>query len=778
MNKRKKMQASANGNNDAQAPRSKRAHKKQAQIEGKQEASHLEMEVLESNAEKGLERKDLNQKRAKNNASEESRLVLESAPPSASQIEERTSSQSMQHETSAFGSPVLSQMRPSQLRSFKVMELSTLSEPQKIVAPPSDTPKLLNVLVHDTKDRECSSIVQAQKQNMDQDSANGEGEDAFFCNGLAVIENRPGSIKVNKVGGEQCFVHLGTKTKMPRDSKAPVSSVVGREQLLNDPQAPTFPLAERKELLYDLSENIQSTQGEKNLSYPGCLQAAARVPIQTEPRASPCIISSQEVSKLQVLGPEPKPESGSQSKSPIILDLVQVPEKAEVTGEAGDRHSEGLENNHLNPLHVCSWATQQDEKRYQSAKAHDESGKEPLDCTPFYLVMPTVMDAGLTGATSETQSPKHLTSSPAQVQAALHESARTSHPSITQGPASFTAEQVTGDLSEETDLPDMSRPSLFPSIFSRVTLQEESSRVQAKENGVVEIELKPDKTPLTVHKPLPRVLLTRLENLRGYSEQKTAVGALGSLPPETLVKDTDERNPVLLIQKPLVQEASQLTQQVLSDASTRTGETLIVSGALGPAVSASQEDGPMTSGYAPVSHSNVPAARTDSCHAEGQTQDCRSPSQKQIKKCLDKGGSEDIRTQCPENRRLPIPVRGSRSPEPALPLTNDVQSEIWISDTQFREDLQKEPCLCSPHVATEYRKDLSKEMLCSSQTITDQDGTQIVQGLIVELSNLNRLIMNTHRDLECIRRLRHRRGRPGAKYLPHTGFISKKRKEM
>ncbi|XP_049731414.1 LOW QUALITY PROTEIN: break repair meiotic recombinase recruitment factor 1 [Elephas maximus indicus] len=44
-----------------------------------------------------------------------------------------------------------------------------------------------------------------------------------------------------------------------------------------------------------------------------------------------------------------------------------------------------------------------------------------------------------------------------------------------------------------------------------------------------------------------------------------------------------------------------------------------------------------------------------------------------------------------------------------------------------------------------------------------EDATDIVCGLIMELSNLNRLIMSTHRDLEAFKRLSYRKGKPAGK---------------
>uniref|UniRef100_A0A2K5W4A0 Break repair meiotic recombinase recruitment factor 1 n=1 Tax=Macaca fascicularis TaxID=9541 RepID=A0A2K5W4A0_MACFA len=51
----------------------------------------------------------------------------------------------------------------------------------------------------------------------------------------------------------------------------------------------------------------------------------------------------------------------------------------------------------------------------------------------------------------------------------------------------------------------------------------------------------------------------------------------------------------------------------------------------------------------------------------------------------------------------------------------------------------------------------------ASEASRMEDATNIVHGLIVELSNLNRLIMGTHRDLEAFKRLNYRKTKPGGK---------------
>ncbi|XP_061469818.1 break repair meiotic recombinase recruitment factor 1 isoform X3 [Rhineura floridana] len=49
-----------------------------------------------------------------------------------------------------------------------------------------------------------------------------------------------------------------------------------------------------------------------------------------------------------------------------------------------------------------------------------------------------------------------------------------------------------------------------------------------------------------------------------------------------------------------------------------------------------------------------------------------------------------------------------------------------------------------------------------------EDATDVVCGLIKELSNLNRLIMSAHRDLDSFKRMKFRRNRQFGKLLPHS----------
>ncbi|XP_053152439.1 break repair meiotic recombinase recruitment factor 1 isoform X2 [Hemicordylus capensis] len=72
------------------------------------------------------------------------------------------------------------------------------------------------------------------------------------------------------------------------------------------------------------------------------------------------------------------------------------------------------------------------------------------------------------------------------------------------------------------------------------------------------------------------------------------------------------------------------------------------------------------------------------------------------------------------------------------------------------------------------------ERICDS--FKQEDATDVVCGLIKELSNLNRLIMSKHRDLDSYKRLKFRRNRQSGKILLHnmnnmTSAV-KKRKEM
>ncbi|XP_021564906.1 uncharacterized protein C19orf57 homolog [Carlito syrichta] len=51
----------------------------------------------------------------------------------------------------------------------------------------------------------------------------------------------------------------------------------------------------------------------------------------------------------------------------------------------------------------------------------------------------------------------------------------------------------------------------------------------------------------------------------------------------------------------------------------------------------------------------------------------------------------------------------------------------------------------------------------ASEASRMEDATGVVCGLVVELSNLNRLIMSTHRDLEAFKRLSYRKAKPAGK---------------
>ncbi|XP_028569057.2 break repair meiotic recombinase recruitment factor 1 isoform X2 [Podarcis muralis] len=64
-----------------------------------------------------------------------------------------------------------------------------------------------------------------------------------------------------------------------------------------------------------------------------------------------------------------------------------------------------------------------------------------------------------------------------------------------------------------------------------------------------------------------------------------------------------------------------------------------------------------------------------------------------------------------------------------------------------------------------------------------EDATDVVCGLIKELSNLNRLIMSTHRDLDSFKKLKFRRNRQSRKLVPHSNVTStlctiKKKREI
>ncbi|KAH0628736.1 hypothetical protein JD844_010208 [Phrynosoma platyrhinos] len=75
------------------------------------------------------------------------------------------------------------------------------------------------------------------------------------------------------------------------------------------------------------------------------------------------------------------------------------------------------------------------------------------------------------------------------------------------------------------------------------------------------------------------------------------------------------------------------------------------------------------------------------------------------------------------------------------------------------------------------------ERICD--TSRQEDATDVVCGLIKELSNLNRLTMSMHRDLDSFKRLKFRRNRQSSNLLPHsvnnmtnTLYLARKKREL
>ncbi|XP_055975665.1 break repair meiotic recombinase recruitment factor 1 [Sorex fumeus] len=97
-------------------------------------------------------------------------------------------------------------------------------------------------------------------------------------------------------------------------------------------------------------------------------------------------------------------------------------------------------------------------------------------------------------------------------------------------------------------------------------------------------------------------------------------------------------------------------------------------------------------------------------------------------------------------RRLPY---GPRSGQEFTSLS--LQLSLWsgLSPGQQAEEGHHVPALPRSQVAAP-----------AHQAASVEDATDMVRGLVLELSNLNRLVMSTHRDLEACRRLRQRKGKP------------------
>uniref|UniRef100_A0A4X2MCM3 Uncharacterized protein n=2 Tax=Vombatus ursinus TaxID=29139 RepID=A0A4X2MCM3_VOMUR len=100
-----------------------------------------------------------------------------------------------------------------------------------------------------------------------------------------------------------------------------------------------------------------------------------------------------------------------------------------------------------------------------------------------------------------------------------------------------------------------------------------------------------------------------------------------------------------------------------------------------------------------------------------------------------------------ENRLVPsLPGKNPHPDEEQVPS----KSPMALKSTSSHSKLQ--------------RRDEMAESICDPPR---EDATAIVCGLTVELSNLNRLIMSTHRDLESFRRLKHRKGKAAGKQPPY-----------
>ncbi|XP_019360110.1 PREDICTED: uncharacterized protein C19orf57 homolog isoform X2 [Gavialis gangeticus] len=91
---------------------------------------------------------------------------------------------------------------------------------------------------------------------------------------------------------------------------------------------------------------------------------------------------------------------------------------------------------------------------------------------------------------------------------------------------------------------------------------------------------------------------------------------------------------------------------------------------------------------------------------------------------------------------------------------NDLSAERELSDTETPV----------PGISIHHPKKLQPrvEMEGIYDPTKEEDATDVVCGLIIELSNLNRLIMSTHRDLESLKRLKYRKSRQSGKFLSHA----------
>ncbi|XP_026567392.1 uncharacterized protein C19orf57 homolog [Pseudonaja textilis] len=106
---------------------------------------------------------------------------------------------------------------------------------------------------------------------------------------------------------------------------------------------------------------------------------------------------------------------------------------------------------------------------------------------------------------------------------------------------------------------------------------------------------------------------------------------------------------------------------------------------------------------------------------------------------------------------------------------NDLQTCFKDKINQYTTRKQGENKISPPDSSERYANNVRDEMKMICDSSKQEDATEVVYGLIKELSNLNRLIMSTHRDLDSFKRLKCRRNKQHGRLLSHG---MKKKREL
>ncbi|XP_070592239.1 break repair meiotic recombinase recruitment factor 1 [Erythrolamprus reginae] len=99
---------------------------------------------------------------------------------------------------------------------------------------------------------------------------------------------------------------------------------------------------------------------------------------------------------------------------------------------------------------------------------------------------------------------------------------------------------------------------------------------------------------------------------------------------------------------------------------------------------------------------------------------------------------------------------------------NDLQIPFKEKSNQYATGKQTENKISPPDSTEINANNVRDEMKMICDPSRQEDATEVVYGLIKELSNLNRLIMSTHRDLDSFKRLKSRRNKQHGRFLSHN----------